>query len=73
MTLLMLMLSVMFAPISIIVEMLKFVPVIGSRSVTFGAVLSCMMKVLVSLAFTLPLVSFAIMVKVWVPIWLVLV
>jgi len=68
-----LMLSVMFALISIVSDVLKLVPAVGIMFVMFGARLSCMMKVCVSVSLRLPDVSFASMVSVYVPTWLVLV
>jgi len=59
-----LMLSVMFAPISIVSETLKFVPVTGMRFVMFGARLSCIRKNPICELLRLSEVSFASMVKV---------
>jgi len=56
-------LSVMFAPISISSETLKFVPVTGMRFVMFGARLSCMRKNPICELLMLSEVSFASMVK----------
>jgi len=57
-------LSVMFAPISIVSETLKFVPVTGMRFVMFGARLSCIRKNPICELLRLSDVSFAMIVKV---------
>jgi len=61
------------APISIVSDVLKLAPALGIMFVMFGARLSCMMKVCVSVSLRLPEVSFASMVSVYVPTWLVFV
>lgn len=68
-----LILSIMVAFISIVSETLKIVPCVGCILVTFGGVLSTMRNVCVSVEFRLSEVSFASILKVYVPTWLVLV